>query len=314
MAYEIKMLDLIDIELESSFLVLARNMGIRTRVKTWGYLILGSDTEPILVDTGASHPEIMETLGMTGIVTKEMTLRRQLTKHGVKINDVRWILHTHHHIDHAGQDSQFSMRQTVVTNRRELEYSASGNHGRPIPGRVRQAPHRSTAQARRAAVARPRAVRARRDRTRDCVRGRGRAYGGVDEHPRRDCRRRRPASAAMWSTTSRTRSIDPIYQVLDHEPQSTGNQGTSKRQERAAIKKALNSGTFLLPIHDYPARIEHGRVVVALHRRLRTGTGARRRAQDDRRDAEDGTRPGGVRPSSRTLSHRQPDPAASPDR
>ena len=103
MAYEIKMLDLIDIELESSFLVLARNMGIRTRVKTWGYLILGSDTEPILVDTGASHPEIMETLGMTGIVTKEMTLRRQLTKHGVKINDVRWILHTHHHIDHAGQ-------------------------------------------------------------------------------------------------------------------------------------------------------------------------------------------------------------------
>src|SRR6185295_11521212 len=55
--------------------------------------------------------------------------------------------------------------------------------------------------------------------------------------------------------------IDPIYQVLDHEPQSTGNQGTSKRQERAAIKKALNSGTFLLPIHDYPARIENQRVV-----------------------------------------------------
>ena len=133
MAYEIKMLDLIDIELESSFLVLARNMGIRTRVKTWGYLILGPDTEPILVDTGASHPEIMETLGMTGIVTKEMTLRRQLSRHGVKINDVRWILHTHHHIDHAGQDSQFSMRQTVVTNRRELEYSASGIQGGQYP-------------------------------------------------------------------------------------------------------------------------------------------------------------------------------------
>ena len=133
MAYEIKMLDLIDIELESSFLVLARNMGIRTRVKTWGFLILGPDTEPILVDTGASHPEIMETLGMTGTVTKEMTLRRQLTKHGVKINEVRWILHTHHHIDHAGQDSQFSMRQTVVTNRRELEYSASGIQGGQYP-------------------------------------------------------------------------------------------------------------------------------------------------------------------------------------
>ena len=56
MAYEIKMLDLLDIELESSFLVLARNMGIRTRVKTWGYLILGPDSEPILVDTGAAIP------------------------------------------------------------------------------------------------------------------------------------------------------------------------------------------------------------------------------------------------------------------
>ena len=58
--------------------------------------------------------------------------------------------------------------------------------------------------------------------------------------------------------------LDPLYQVLDREPQSTGNQGTSKRQERAAIKKALNSGTFVLPIHDYPARIEHGRVVSRL--------------------------------------------------
>ena len=36
------------------------------------------------------------------------------------------------------------------------------------------------------------------------------------------------------------------------------------RQERAAIKRALSSGTFLLPIHDYPARIEYGRVISRL--------------------------------------------------
>ena len=59
MAYEIKILDLIDIELESSFLVLARNMGQLTTVKTWGYLLLGPATEPIIVDTGAMSPEIM---------------------------------------------------------------------------------------------------------------------------------------------------------------------------------------------------------------------------------------------------------------
>ena len=58
--------------------------------------------------------------------------------------------------------------------------------------------------------------------------------------------------------------VEPWHQVLDYEPQSTGNQGTSKRQERAAIKKALNSGTFVLPLHDYPARVECGRVVSRL--------------------------------------------------
>ena len=51
---------------------------------------------------------------------------------------------------------------------------------------------------------------------------------------------------------------------LDREPQTTGNHALTKRQEKAAIKKALNSGTFLLTGHDYPARIEHGRVVARL--------------------------------------------------
>ncbi|MBA3375322.1 MAG: N-acyl homoserine lactonase family protein, partial [Actinobacteria bacterium] len=49
MALEVKLLDLIDIELESSFLVLARNMGQKALAKTWGSLILGGD-DPILVD------------------------------------------------------------------------------------------------------------------------------------------------------------------------------------------------------------------------------------------------------------------------
>ena len=44
----------------------------------------------------------------------------------------------------------------------------------------------------------------------------------------------------------------------------TGNQGTSKRQEKAAIKKALNSGDFVIPIHDFPARVSSGRVISRL--------------------------------------------------
>ena len=51
--------------------------------------------------------------------------------------------------------------------------------------------------------------------------------------------------------------------MLEFEPQTTGNHSTSKRQEKAAIKKALQN-TFVLPVHDYPARLRAGRVVARL--------------------------------------------------
>jgi glyoxylase-like metal-dependent hydrolase (beta-lactamase superfamily II) len=261
--YEIKLLDLIDIELESSFLVLARNMGIRTKVKTWGCLILGPDTDPILVDTGARSPEIMERLGMTGTVTEEMTLERQLARHGVGMGDVRWILHTHHHIDHAGQDERFSMKQTVITNRRELEYSASGIMGGQYP---------------------PEYVKHHIDRlhTPGALRLLDLELSGPDEiapgivceaagghtegsmNIRVDTAEGTACICGDVIYDVQNQIVDPIWQVQDYEPQSTGNQGTSKREERGAIKRALNSGTFVLPIHDWPARIEHGRVVSRL--------------------------------------------------
>ena len=36
------------------------------------------------------------------------------------------------------------------------------------------------------------------------------------------------------------------------------------RLHTPAIKKALNSGTFVLPIHDWPARVESGRIASRL--------------------------------------------------
>ena len=58
MSYEIKVLDLMDVDVESSFLVLARDMGVVARAKTWAYLVLGG-SDAILVDTGASSTGIM---------------------------------------------------------------------------------------------------------------------------------------------------------------------------------------------------------------------------------------------------------------
>src|SRR5438046_3540914 len=93
MALEIKLLSLIDIDIESSFLVLGRNMGVRTRIPTFGFLILGGE-EPVLVDTGASHAEIMDRLGMTGYVTEDMELEHQLENYGLEPKDIRWVLPT----------------------------------------------------------------------------------------------------------------------------------------------------------------------------------------------------------------------------
>jgi glyoxylase-like metal-dependent hydrolase (beta-lactamase superfamily II) len=260
--YEIKILDILDIELESSFLVLARNMGQTTRVKTWSYLILGPDTEPIIVDTGASSPEIMQRLGMTGIQTEEMKLEHQLARHGVAMDDVRWILHTHHHIDHAGQDERFP-KATVITNRRELEYSVSGIMGGQYPPEyVKHHVDR---------LHRPGALRLLDLELSGpdelfpgivCEAAGGHTEGSmnvvVDTAEGKAC----ICGDVIYDVQNQI--VDPIYQVLDYEPQSTGNQGTSKRQERAAIKKALNSGTFVLPIHDWPARVANGRVLSRL--------------------------------------------------
>ena len=125
MGLEIKLLDYGDIELESSFLVLGRDCGRVRRVPVYGFLILGGQY-PVVVDTGYRDNAIMATLGMRGLQFHENMIERQLANHGVRPGDVRYVLHTHLHIDHAGKDDHFPMNTTVVINRRELEYSVSG--------------------------------------------------------------------------------------------------------------------------------------------------------------------------------------------
>ena len=145
MGLEVKVLDLGDIELDTSFLVLALEPGQAQQVPTLGFLITGGEA-PIVVDTGFSDPSIMGNLGMTGWWRDEQGMEKQLAKHGLEMKDVRYVLHTHLHIDHAGYDDQFPMDgTTVVINRRELEYSVSGPDGRAVPRAVHQAPRRPPA-------------------------------------------------------------------------------------------------------------------------------------------------------------------------
>jgi glyoxylase-like metal-dependent hydrolase (beta-lactamase superfamily II) len=58
--------------------------------------------------------------------------------------------------------------------------------------------------------------------------------------------------------------VEPFRQTQAYEPQVTGNHAGSKRAEKAAVKKLLNSSRFLLPVHDKPAKVEEGMVVSRL--------------------------------------------------
>ena len=102
MNLKIEMLNLGDVILDSSLVVLYHAPGNPVRVPTWGYLILGSDEGPILVDTGYRDPAQLEIMGMKGIVREGAGLENQLARHGIKYSDIRFIVHTHLHMDHAG--------------------------------------------------------------------------------------------------------------------------------------------------------------------------------------------------------------------
>jgi glyoxylase-like metal-dependent hydrolase (beta-lactamase superfamily II) len=261
-AHELKLLSLIDVEVESSFLVLAHDMGIPIWVHTWGTLIFGNSAGPILVDTGARDPEIMGRLHMQGRVDEDMQLENALAAHGVELGDVAAVLHTHCHIDHAGQDHRFPMTTPVVMNRRELEYSASGLMGGQYP---------------------PEYVKHHIDRlhTPGALRLLDLELSGPDEvFSGIVCEAAGGHTEGSMNILVETAEgtacicgdiiydvqnqvVEPWHQVLAHEPQTTGNHGLTKRGEKAAIKRALNHA-FVLPSHDFPARVEGGRVVARL--------------------------------------------------
>ena len=266
MALEIHILDYGDIELETSFLVLGHECGRVRRVPVYGFLILGG-THPVVVDTGYRDNAIMESLGMRGLQYHDNMIENQLARHGVKPGDVRYIVHTHLHIDHAGKDDVFPMNTTVVVNRRELECSVSGlmhpQYPKPDIQHLIERLH-----------------------TQDALRfldleitGGEEIIPGVWAEP---ANAHTEGSANVVVETADGLACicgDVIYDFTDQivnqvrqtqfmEPQVTGNHAGSKRAEKGAIKKLLMNFRYLLPIHDQPARIENGRVVGRLDRKV----------------------------------------------
>lgn len=271
MPLEIRVLDTGDVELESSFLVHARNCGRVNRIPTFAYLILGGEA-PVLVDSGFRNTQIMERLGMRGIQTREQQMDQQLALHGVKRSDIKYVLHTHLHIDHGGQDELFPTSTIVGLNRRELECAVSGLMGEQYP---------------------PEDVKHLIDRlhTRNSLRLFDTELSGGEEVM--------PGIVCVWAGAHTEGSMnilvdtaegvaaicgDVIYDINDQivnpwflqtnyvvladEPTITGNHSTAIRSEIGAMKKLINNATFICPTHDRPAKLERGRVVGRLFDRV----------------------------------------------
>ncbi|NWG24749.1 MAG: MBL fold metallo-hydrolase [Pseudorhodoplanes sp.] len=259
MPLEIKILDYGDIELESSFLVLGRDCGRVRRVLTLGFLITGGPW-PIVVDTGYRSNQIMETLGMRGLQFHENMIENQLARHGVKMGDVRFVLHTHLHIDHAGKDDLFPMNTTVGINRRELEYSVSGlmHPQYPAPDIKHLVDRLHTRHALRLfdlEISGPVEI---------CPGVYVEAAGAHTEGSMNIHVHTAEGIATICGDVIydfNDQIVEPFRITQAFEPQVTGNHGTSKRQEKAAINKLLSTSKFLLPVHDRPAKIEGGQVV-----------------------------------------------------
>lgn len=259
MALEIRILDYGDIELESSFLVLGRDCGRARRVPTYGFLILGG-AYPVLVDTGYRDNAIMETLGMRGLQFHENMIERQLAKHGVKPRDVRYIVHTHLHIDHAGKDDHFPMTTTVVVNRRELEYSVSGlmHPQYPKPDIIHLIERLHTPQALRLEDLE---LSGPIELIPGVVLEAAYAHteGSLNVHVETAEGRATICGDVIYDIQDQV--VEPFRIAFADEVQVTGNHAGSKRAEKAAIKKLLNGSDFLLPVHDKPAKVHRGQVV-----------------------------------------------------
>ncbi len=260
MGLEIKVLDLGDIELDTSFLVLALEPGQAQQVPTFGFLITGGEA-PVVVDTGFSHPEIMGNLGMKGWYRDGQGMEPQLERHGLKMEDVRYVLHTHLHIDHAGYDDHFPMDgTTVVINRRELEYSASGLMGEQYP-----APYIKHLIDR---LHHPGALRLLDLEVVGyeeiipgvrCVAAGGHTEGSMNILVDTDEGTACICGDVVYDVAHQL--VSPHLQLMELDPGVTGNHGGSKRGEKAAIRRTLVGTRYILPAHDRPAVVEHGRIV-----------------------------------------------------
>lgn len=124
MALVIHALDVGDIELDRSFLVWQTDCGTKVWTPTTAWLILGAGA-PILVDS--SFRSVEDAQAQQGLICRRsaaQALPAQLARHGLRPEDIGLLVHTHVHMDHAGQD-YLMPNARILVQRRELQNAAA---------------------------------------------------------------------------------------------------------------------------------------------------------------------------------------------
>jgi glyoxylase-like metal-dependent hydrolase (beta-lactamase superfamily II) len=269
MTWTITPLDLGQVELNPRRLVPNPDdvPAVRVPVQSW---LLRSASDVVVVDTGFRNADILKRLGdrARGVETPEQRLATQLALHGVQPADVRWVLHTHLHIDHAGQTDIFPMASTVVVNRRELEYAVSGLSGPSYP--PEDIKHMIDRLHTRGAL---RLLDLELTGGEDVMDGIRCAAAGAHTEGSMIVYVDTPDGLACFCGdlvySVRHQLLTPTTTVAD--PGLTANYVVARRSEKAAMKRMLASAPrfTLYPSHDQSVVIDHGKVVQGV-----TGEGA----------------------------------------
>ncbi|HZZ45721.1 MAG TPA: MBL fold metallo-hydrolase [Pseudonocardia sp.] len=244
---------------DSTFFVRGRAPGTFVSAPVYGFLILGGES-PIVVDTGFRNDDVMSRVGLHPDLRDENSMEAQLDRHGIGIEQVGLVIHTHLHVDHAGHTDKFPLTTPVVVNRKEIEFAASGLQGlgyapedlkhlidrTHVPNAVRWLDLEITGPVSVAPGVR-------------CELAGGHTEGSLVVYVDTPAGEAAICGDILYDIEDQ--AINGLMQNGYLEPQVTNNFAGSTRQEIASIKKVLNRAAFVLPSHDHPAKVENGQVV-----------------------------------------------------
>ena len=173
------------------------------------------------------------------------------------MGDVRFVAHTHLHIDHAGKDDLFPMNTTAVINRRELEFSVSGimHPQYPAPDIKHLVDRLHTKGALRLLdleISGPVELIPGVY----CEAAGAHTEGSMNVHVHTAEGLATICGDVIYDFNDQI--VEPFRQIHDWEPQTTGNHAMSKRAEKGAIKKLL-SERALPPAGARPPGADRGR-------------------------------------------------------